>query len=140
MAELTVAATLENLELVTEFVNEQLSLAGCSGKLVTQIDLAVEEIYVNIAHYAYHPVVGEATVRCEVGGDPLQITIDFRDDGKPYNPLEKEDPDITLGAQHRQIGGLGIFMVKKLMDGVSYEFRDGKNVLTVSKLLEKSNG
>lgn len=133
MAEITVAATLENLDMVTDFINEQLEKADCSMKLMTQVDLAVEEIYVNIAHYAYHPEVGEAVVRCEVSGDPLQIIIGFEDHGKPYNPLEKEDPDITRSAEERPIGGLGIFMVKKLVDDISYEFKNGKNVLTISK-------
>lgn len=133
MTELTVAATLENLDAVTDFVNEQLERAGCSQKVIMQIDLAVEEIYVNIAHYAYHPEIGKATVRCEVGGNPLQIAIGFVDGGKPYNPLEKDEPDVTSSAQERPIGGLGVFLVKKLMDDISYEFQKGKNILTVCK-------
>ena len=133
MAELTVPATLENLEIVTGFIHERLKLAGCPAKLMTQVDLAVEEIYVNIAHYAYHPSIGEATVCCEVGGEPLQVTIGFADAGKPYNPLEQKDPDIMQDADQRPIGGLGVFMVKKLMDEITYEFIDGKNVLTIRK-------
>ena len=133
MAEITVAATLENLYTVTDFVNEQLELADCSMKLMTQVNLAVEEIYVNIAHYAYHPDVGTTTICCEVGGDPLRITIGFADMGKPYNPLDREDPDITSGAQDRQVGGLGIFMTRKLMDDISYQFVNGKNILTLHK-------
>lgn len=133
MAELTVSATLENLDPVTDFINEQLELKGCSMKLQTQVDLAVEEIYVNIAHYAYHPEDGVATIRCEVGGEPLQITIEFLDSGKPYNPLEKEDPDLTLDVEERDMGGLGIYMVKNLVDEISYEYRDGKNILTIQK-------
>ncbi|WP_303841098.1 ATP-binding protein [Anaerotruncus colihominis] len=133
MAELSVPATLENLELVTGFIHERLKLAGCPAKIMTQVSLAVEEIYVNIAHYAYHPNIGEATVRCEVGGEPLQVTIGFADEGKPYNPLLQKDPDVTQDADQRQIGGLGVFMVKKLMDKITYEFIDGKNVLTIRK-------
>ena len=102
--ELTVPASLEELDRVTDFVNEQLEAEGCLPKTRLQIDIAVEEIFVNIAHYAYHPEVGRATVRCQVGGDPLQVTIQFLDSGKPYNPLQKEDPDITLSAEDRREG------------------------------------
>ena len=77
-----------------------------------QTDLAVEEIYVNIAHYAYHQT-GKATIRCAVGGDPLQVVIGFVDEGKPYNPLEKEKPDVTVSAKERQIGAWRYFLRKK---------------------------
>ena len=102
-------------------------------KTMLQVSVAVEEIYVNIAHYAYHPEIGEATIRCAVGGDPLQVTIQFLDSGKPFDPLAKPDADITLSAEERQIGGLGILMVKKTMDDVVYEYKDGCNVLTLKK-------
>ncbi len=133
MAEIRIPATLENLETVLGFVNEQMELAECPERLMTHVDLAVEEIFVNIASYAYHPEVGEAVVCCEAGGDPFCITIGFIDQGKPYNPLEREAPDISLEAEEREIGGLGIFMVKKLMDDIHYEFRDVKNILTLKK-------
>ncbi|MGI5904954.1 MAG: ATP-binding protein [Candidatus Pararuminococcus gallinarum] len=133
MAEITVVATLDNLNTVLAFVDKQLEQAGCPLKLMTQVDLAVEEIFVNIARYAYHPYVGEARVRCEAGGDPFQIIVGFADRGRPYNPLDRQDPDVTLDAQRRQIGGLGIFMAKKLMDDIQYEYRDGKNILTLRK-------
>lgn len=87
------------------------------------------------SQYAYKPVEGDATIRCEVGGDPLEVTIQFLDHGKPYNPLAKEDPDVTLSAEERGIGGLGIFMVKKSMDSLDYEYHDGKNILTIKKSL-----
>ena len=133
MAEITVVATLDNLNTVLAFVDKQLEQAGCPLKLMTQVDLAVEEIFVNIARYAYHPYVGEARVRCEAGGDPFQIIVGFAYRGRPYNPLDRQDPDVTLDAQRRQIGGLGIFMAKKLMDDIQYEYRDGKNILTLRK-------
>lgn len=135
MSEMTVEATLENLEVVTQFINDQLELAECSVKIITQVDIVVEEIYVNIAQYAYHPEIGEAVIRCEVGNEPLQVIIEFLDNGTPYNPLEKQDPDITLNVEERPVGGLGIFMAKKLMDEISYEFKDGKNVLTLRKTI-----
>ena len=133
MREKTVAATLENLEQVQAFIEQELQAAGCSPKAMLQISVAVEEIYVNIAHYAYHPEVGEATVRRAVGGDPLQVTVQFLDSGKPFDPLAKPDADTTLSAEERQIGGLGILMVKKSMDAVDYRYENGKNILTLRK-------
>ena len=100
--------------------------------------MALEEIFINIAHYAYHPgQAGTATIRCCVGGDPLQVTIQFLDNGKPFNPLAKEDTDITLSAEERGIGGLGILMVKKSMDAVDYAYENGSNVLTIKKSIQK---
>ena len=133
MKELTIAAKVENLEVVTDFVNEQLEALDCPMKAQMQIDIAIDELFSNIAHYAYNPDVGEATVRVEVSEDPLSVIITFIDNGVAYNPLEKADPDITLSLEERQIGGLGIFMVKKTMDQISYEYRDGKNILTIRK-------
>ena len=133
MHELTLSATLENVLKVTEFVDEQLEAHGCSMKAQTQIDIAIDELFSNIANYAYNPEVGPATVRVSVEGDPLTVTILFIDRGVPYNPLEKEDPDIGLSAEERQIGGLGIFMVKRLMDDMTYEYRDGQNILMIRK-------
>ena len=135
MKKLTVPATLEQLEVVQAFVEGELEEHGCPMKTVMQVSIAVEEIYVNIARYAYHPEIGEATVRCAVGGEPLQITIQFLDSGRPFDPLQKPDADTTLTAEERDIGGLGILMVKKSMDGVTYEYKDGCNILTLSKNL-----
>lgn len=133
MTELTVEAILENLDTVTEFINAQLEQAGCGTKIIMQTDLAVEEIYVNVAHYAYHPDIGETTIRCAVGGDPIQIEISIVDSGKPYNPLENQEPDVTADVKERQIGGLGVFLAQKVMDNISYEFKEGKNILTIYK-------
>ena len=133
MAEITVAADLDSLNDVLAFVDGEMERAGCSMKLMTQVDMAVEEIFVNIARYAYHPEAGEASVRCEAGGDPFQIVVGFADRGRPFNPLDREDPDVTLDAEARQLGGLGILMAKKLMDEIQYEYRDGKNILILRK-------
>ena len=111
MIERIFPATEDQLEPVQSFIDGELEQYDCPPK--AQIQLAVEEIFINIVRYAYHPEVGLATVRCSVGGDPLQVTIQFLDNGKPFNPLEKEDADITLSAEERNIGGLGILMVKK---------------------------
>lgn len=131
--ELTIAATVENIAAVTEFVDGQLERLGCPQKARVQIDIAIDELFGNIAQYAYNPRIGEATVRVEVNEDPLSVVITFIDNGIPYDPLKREDPDVTLSAEERKIGGLGIYMVKKTMDDVTYEYRDGKNILTIKK-------
>lgn len=133
MKTINVPARLDQLDTVLDFVNAELEANGCPMKAQMQLAIAVEEIYVNIARYAYHPEEGEATVHCEVGGDPLQVAIQFVDCGRPYNPLEKEDPDVSLSAEEREVGGLGIYMVKKSMDDISYSYAEGKNVLTIRK-------
>ena len=133
MKELTITATVENIEVVTDFVNEQLEAFDCPMKAQIQIDIAIDELFGNIAHYAYDPEVGDATVRVEVVEDPLAVVITFIDKGVPYDPLAKADPDITLSAEDREVGGLGIFMVKKSMDEITYEYKDGQNVLKIRK-------
>ena len=133
MKELTIAATIENIETVTDFVNEQLEAYDCPMKAQMQIDIAIDELFGNIAHYAYNPEIGSATVRVEVIEDPLSVVITFIDNGIPYDPLKKEDPNKTLSEDEREIGGLGIFMVKKTMDDIIYEYKDGQNRLTIVK-------
>lgn len=133
MKELTLPATIENIEAVIDFVNGQLEEIKCPLKAQMQIDIAIDELFGNIAHYAYNPETGPATVRVEVTEDPIAVVITFIDRGVPYDPLKKEDPDITLSAEERTIGGLGIFMVKKTMDEISYEYKDGKNILRIKK-------
>jgi len=133
MKELTIAATVENIETVTAFVNEQLEAIDCPMKAQMQINIAIDEIFGNIAHYAYAPHVGEATVRVEVQENPQSILITFIDSGIPYNPLTAADPDTALSADERSIGGLGIFMVKKSMDEMTYRYEGGKNILSIRK-------
>ncbi len=135
MRELSVEARVDNLEQVLAFVDEEIDRLDCSVKIRTQIDVAVEELFVNIAHYAYNPETGPATVRIEVEKEPPAISITFIDKGVPYDPLAKADPDITLSAEDREIGGLGIFMVKKSMDSIDYEYKDGQNTLHIRKLI-----
>ena len=137
MVERILPAQQDQLEQVQRFVEEQVEQYECPDKVKFQLAVAVEEIFVNIAHYAYHPEqAGTATIRCCVGGDPLQVTIQFLDNGKPFNPLAKEDADITLSAEERRIGGLGILMVKKSMDAVDYTYENGSNILTIKKSIE----
>ena len=133
MKEITLAATVENIETVTEFVNAQLELIDCPIKVQMQIDIAIDELFGNIAHYAYNTEVGNATVRVEISEEPLAVIITFIDNGVPYDPLGKDDPDITLSAEEREIGGLGIYMVKKSMDEITYEYKDGQNILKIKK-------
>ena len=133
MKELTIAATVENIETVTDFVNEQLEALDCPMKAQMQIDIAIDELFGNIAHYAYNPDVGDATVRVEVTKEPLAVVITFIDKGVPYDPLAKADPNITLSAEEREIGGLGIYITKKTMDSVTYSYENGENILTMIK-------
>ena len=133
--ELETDALTENLEYVQEFVKDYLDKIGCPEKTKNQVDIAVEEIFVNIAHYAYKTGIGKAVVRVEITDEPATVTITFMDHGVEYNPLERDDPDITLSAEERDIGGLGIFMTKNLMDDVTYEYNEGKNILKLKKSL-----
>ena len=134
-SELEIEALTENLPEVQAFVEEHLEEADCPAKAMLQIGVAVEEIFVNIANYAYAPEIGKAIVRVEVSDDPVTVTITFIDHGVPYDPLAKKDPDITLSVDDREIGGLGIFMTKKIMDDVMYSYKDGQNILTLKKKL-----
>ena len=131
MKEITLAATIDNLGSVTEFVETELEENGCSMKAIMQTNVIIDEIFSNIVNYAYNPDIGSATVMVDY--ENKCIVLKFIDCGKPYNPLEKEDPDITLSAEDREVGGLGIFMVKKLATSMQYEYKDGKNILTITK-------
>ncbi len=123
-------ADVENLSAVVDFVNNLLEKENCPPKAVMQLSLAVEEIFVNIASYAYE-TTGPVKVIFNKADDCAVIT--FEDRGRKYNPLINEDPDITLSAEDRQVGGLGIYLVKKNVDEASYTYRDGKNILILKK-------
>ena len=130
---LEVEATSKNLEEVLAFVDGYLEARDCSIKAQTQLDIAVEEIFVNIANYAYDQKTGKATISASFDETNRVVSFTFTDSGVPFNPLERQDPDITQKLEDRKIGGLGIYMVKKSMDNVMYEYRDGKNILTIEK-------
>ena len=136
MKEMTIDAAIENIPAVTAFVEEQLEQYNCPMKAQMQIDIAIDELFSNIAQYAYNPKTGKATVRVEVTENPMAVIITFIDNGVPYNPLAKADPDVTLSADERQIGGLGIFMVKKSMDDINYEYKNGQNILKIKKNID----
>ena len=114
-----------------EFVETALLRDGCGQESLRKLLVAVDEIFSNIARYAYGAICGEAEITVEVRDQMASVC--FLDSGVPYNPQLKEDPDVTLSAEDRKIGGLGIYVVKRRMDSVDYEYRDGKNILTVRK-------
>ena len=159
---LTIEAELDKLDSVLAVVDEMLEAADCFPKVQIQLDIAVEEIFVNIAHYAYEGKQGVAEIEIRIG-DAAELLTDwvsegahlyahegettdvvnsltgpvfmmsFQDSGFAFDPLDKPDPDVTLPAEEREIGGLGIFMVKKSMDAVKYERKDDKNIFTMIK-------
>ena len=131
--ELTIEAAVENIDVVNDFVADELKALGCPKKAQIQIRIAIDELFGNIAKYAYSPDVGKATVRFEVEEAPLSVIITFIDNGKPFNPLKQADPDIHLSAPERNEGGLGIFLVKKTMNLVEYEYKNGQNILKIKK-------
>ena len=133
MKELTVEARLEQIPQVTAWIDAELEALDCPMRAQLQIDVAIDEIFSNIARYAYGEGMGDATVRFDFDPAARVAAITFEDSGTPYDPLAKEDPDISLGAQERSAGGLGIFLVKKTMDGMHYRHENGKNILTLQK-------
>ena len=135
MRSITVPATDVDPAPVVEFVEEQLEQHDCPPKALYQIEVAIEEIFVNIVSYAGLSEAEGVEVRCEVLEDPLRVVIQFLDGGVPFDPLAKSDPDTSPEATMDREGGLGIFMVKQMMDDVSYAYEDGKNTLTIQKHL-----
>ena len=132
--ELRVKANDESLQTVNDFIHSSLPSA-CDEMILNQIDLAVEEIFVNIAHYS-GSAEAEICASYHISGDGSgTLTLAFKDSGKPFNPLDRADPDLSLSAEERRIGGLGIFLTKKFMDSVEYEYVGGMNCLTIKKTL-----
>ena len=136
MKDLTLDAVIENIDPVTDFVNDELEKLGCPPKARIQIDVAIDELFGNIARYAYSGPGGKATVRFDYDPETCAVTISFIDSGEPFDPLSRDDPDVTLSIDQRRIGGLGIFVVKKSMDSVEYEYTGGCNVLRIRKVLK----
>ncbi|MCR4941039.1 MAG: ATP-binding protein [Treponemataceae bacterium] len=130
---LDVEAVIENLPKVLDFIDRNLEELECGMKAQTQIDISVEELFVNIANYAYPEGVGKAEITFEFDAESSRVSISLIDSGIPFNPLSKPDPDISLSAEERQIGGLGIYMVKKYMDELLYAFVDDQNIITLKK-------
>ncbi len=134
MREITVSASPDQIDAVMEFVNGILSRAGCPEETQAEIDVAVDELFGNIALYAYGPETGTATVRAETEEAPPTLILTFMDRGMPFDPLANQRPDTTaLPAKERPIGGLGLLLVRGIMDDIAYRYEDGMNVLTVRK-------
>jgi len=133
--ELGVPAKIESWARVRDFLESYLEKRDCTPREQTQVLIAAEEIFINIASYAYEGEGGSAVVRLKLEQGNV-LSLQFEDGGKPYNPLENEDPDIALSAEEREVGGLGIYLVKKSMDNVTYQYVDGKNCLTLVKRLK----
>ena len=131
----TLDATIENVETITGLIDEKLEEAGASMKAEMQINIVIDEIFSNIAKYGYGSGKGDATVTLDILQDPLRAEITFINSGEPYDPLAQEDPDIHAALDDRPMGGLGILIIKKTMDDVSYEFKDKQNILTVVKAI-----
>ena len=130
---IVIEARRENLDQVLGFMDAHLERRDCPMKVMLQLDIAVEELFVNIANYAYGDQVGQAMIQLQEEHDPEGISITFIDEGMPFDPLAKPDPDVTLGAMDRSVGGLGIYMVKKSMDDMKYRYEDNRNILTIRK-------
>ena len=135
MNKLTVPAKIENLKVVMDFLSNQLDSLDYNMEARLQLELSIEEAYVNIVNYAYESDDGDVLICCNIDESPLKVTMQFIDYGVPYNPLENEYLDISLDAEEKEIGGLGIFLIKKNVDDISYRYHDGKNILTIQKIL-----
>ena len=129
----TFCAKTEVLTDVLAFVEQILEKYECSMKIQTAICVAIEEVFVNVAHYAYGDGEGDVRFDISFNKETREITFRMVDKGIPFDPLKKPDPDITLSAEERDIGGLGIFITKKTMDLVTYAYENGENILTMVK-------
>ena len=138
---LKIKADDTNLDAVNNFIHKMIP-ENCSVKILNELDLAVEEIFVNIAHYAYKDLPGDrvyfgfAEIFCNFDSQSSVLTVEFCDWGVPFNPLKKEDPDLSLSAEERKIGGLGIFLTKKFMDSLTYKYENNQNKLKITKKIQ----
>ena len=133
MKVLNVNSKVENIPSVKNFVCSELEKLGCTERLVMQMKMAVDELFANISFYAYDSGYGPVTVQFDFEEESSSVILTFIDEGKPYNPLEAEEPDVALEGELRPIGGLGIFLVRNMMDDMLYEYNDRRNILTLKK-------
>ena len=133
MTSKTFPAKTEALPDILGFVEETLESYECPMKIQMAVCVAIEEVFVNIAHYAYGGGEGDVTLGLHFDDASRKVTFRMADKGIPFDPLKKPDPDITLSAEDRDVGGLGIFITKKTMDQVSYAYENGENILTMTK-------
>ncbi len=138
MKKLLVKAERDRLDEVLSFVGEEIEAAGCDVKPRRQINMAVEEIFLNVSSYAYGDGDGDVEISLEIDEASGILTVVFVDGGMAFDPLSKEEPDVHQSGRERRPGGLGIMMVKKTMDAMKYEYRDGKNILTIRRRLRES--
>lgn len=138
MAEITVRAAPEQIDAVMDFVNQQLDALSCPEEARVDLDVAVDELLSNIIRYAYGPGTGTVTVRVETREEPMTVILTFVDRGVPFDPLAEERPDTTsLPTRERPMGGLGLYLVRSLVDEIAYARRDGRNELTIRKKTEQ---
>jgi sigma-B regulation protein RsbU (phosphoserine phosphatase) len=132
---LCLKADVAELDELQSFIGKRLRAFACPEKTYKQVEVCVEEIFVNIANYAYSPGSGEVDVEVSSSflGEEVRVSIVFSDRGRPYNPLEHDDPDINLPFEEKPVGGLGILIVKRMMDSIQYRYEDGRNRLEISK-------
>ena len=135
MTKQTFPAKIEALTDVLGFVESSLEALECSMKIQTAVSVAMEEIFVNVAHYAYPDGEGDMTLSIDWEKESRTVTFRMADKGIPFDPLKKPDPDVTLSAEDREIGGLGIFIAKKTMDTLNYAYENGENILTMTKTI-----
>ena len=133
MKELTLKATMENIPEATAFIDAELAGLECPVRTQRVIDVAVDELFGNVARYAYAPGTGDVTIRFAYEQETGMASVTFLDSGVPFDPLARTEPDVSLPAEERQIGGLGIFLVKKTMDGFEYRYENGMNQVTIKK-------
>ncbi len=132
--DINVDVKTESIGILNEAIENIMRDEGASEAKIISIDVAIDEIFSNIIFYSGLKEDDKALIRVTVeDDDEKKITLEFIDTGKPFNPLERPEPDVTKPAEEREIGGLGIFMVKKSMDHVSYRHEDGKNIFTIMK-------
>lgn len=136
MKEIHIDSNVENIPKVMDFVRAELEALGCSEQIKMQFKMAVDEMFGNICLYAYGEGTGPVTVSVGQEEDPPAAVVVFCDKGSPYNPLEADIPDIDLDIEERPIGGVGIFLIREMMDDMSYEYKDGCNVLKLTKYLQ----
>ena len=129
----TFSAKTESLPDILGFVEETLEIYECPMKIQMAVCVAIEEVFVNIANYAYGDGNGDMTLGISFEPESRTVTFRMTDKGIPFDPLKKPDPDITLSAEEREIGGLGIFITKKTMNSVTYAYENGENILTMIK-------
>ena len=138
MRSAAVEASMEHLNRVMSVTEEILEQAGCGEDDRRLIGISVEELFTNIASYAYGESKGKVWLTWDIrraGEDRKEAVIRFQDEGFPYDPFEREDPDLNLPVEKRPVGGLGIFMVKQFMDDIGYEYKEGRNVTVIRKTI-----